>query len=614
MNDEPLICEQCGTENPPDATFCLICGHDLHVQQAEPQPEAEPPDESPNPEQAISDLPELLRDLHSENASSSIRRSAVFQENGKEKPVSPSESGGQDVSSPAVGSSDWLEKIRRRAQEEEDAAGDLVKRVSARDQELEGVPEDMTKGEFEDWLSHIRQTARRDKFAPSIGSVEEPGGEDDIPNWLKKVRDNEAQEAEKEQAAATAALPGWIKEQHEAPVQAVSSEELTQKIRIISEIRGEPIPIIEVPAPEEPAEQPGQSKNEPPEVVEETPQQEEVQPVDELPVVEAPDEPLIVEPDTKIWQYISDNQPNEQVLEQRSRAEVLKTILTNEGRSVEVPALPEKKKTKLFRFLLAFLLLLAVCSPLFIGNTVFTAEGGLSGAGLAFYQQVEQTNSGDRVLLILDYPAGMSAEMELVSRPVLTHLVKKNVAISALSSQPEGVWLAPRLVEISGVEGLYTQITYLGYLPGGRLGLYNASQGESLEILNSLSYEAAQEPGVTLADFELMIIMVDSLQSARNWIELVAPGFDDKPVLMISTAQEAVMLLPYVDSAQLDGLISGLLDGSRYAVELGGTTQSAFIWRSYQAGLLLILGLILVGIITRLESTSADYATKESNT
>jgi hypothetical protein len=71
------------------------------------------------------------------------------------------------------------------------------------------------------------------------------------------------------------------------------------------------------------------------------------------------------------------------------------------------------------------------------------------------------------------------------------------------------------------------------------------------------------------------------------------------------------MLLPYVDSAQIDGLIAGLQDSSLYAATLGEKTQSATLWRSYQAGLLVMLGLMLVGIVIRLESSSAEYAIKE---
>jgi hypothetical protein len=201
--------------------------------------------------------------------------------------------------------------------------------------------------------------------------------------------------------------------------------------------------------------------------------------------------------------------------------------------------------------------------------------------------------------------------MELVSDPVISHLMRKGVGLSFISGQPEGVWLAPRLMEDVQPAAVPMKINYLGYLPGGRVWLYNASLGSPLSFIKDLNGDPTQQAEVNLADYDVMIIMVDSLQSARNWIELVIPGFAGKPVMMISSTLEVSMLLPYVDSAQIDGLIAGLQDSSLYAATLGEKTQAATLWRSYQAGLLLMLGLMLVGIVIRLESSSAEYAIKE---
>ena len=145
MSDDPLICEQCGTENPPDATFCLICGHDLRLSMSEETDEPVSPEETkPGSDEPESDLPELLRDLHSETTSSSIRRSALFRDQNSISAASSPKNGG-DESGLVSGSLDWLEKIRKRAQEEEDATGELIKKVAARDQTLESSGEDSVR-------------------------------------------------------------------------------------------------------------------------------------------------------------------------------------------------------------------------------------------------------------------------------------------------------------------------------------------------------------------------------------------------------------------------------------------------------------------------------------
>jgi len=484
MSDDPLICEQCGTENPPDATFCLICGHDLHIPTDEESDQSDMPEESkPEITETESDLPELLRDLHSENASSSIRRSALFKDQSSTKSDSDAIANG-DKPNEDVGSSDWLDKIRKRAQEEEDAAGELIKKVSARDQTIGSGAEESVRDEFEGWLGQVKATARRDKLTPQVEPVESTGDGDDIPIWLKKVRDNEAEEAEKARleseklVEAQRQMTSWIKEQPDQPSAHGSDNESTQKIKIIAEIRGEPVPVVEEPVP---VEQPGEAESLPVEsdlTMEGSFQDQSLaEPLekDVVPVQESIKE--------EFWEDVPDKPVSDLLLEQQARAEIFATLLTTEGRSVEVPPPPEKKKTRLLRFLLALLLLLAVCSPFFFGNSTFVQEGSLPKAGQAFFDQVALLGSANKVLIVLDYPAGTSAEMELVSDPVISHLMRKGVGLSFISGQPEGVWLAPRLMEDVQPAAVPMKINYLGYLPGGRVGLYNASLGSPLHFI-----------------------------------------------------------------------------------------------------------------------------------
>jgi len=604
-----MICEQCGTENPPDATFCLICGHDLHLPKDEETDEPVVPQETkPGISETESDLPELLRDLHSENASSSIRRSALFSDQNSTKADLDASANG-DKSILETGSSGWLDKIRKRAQEEEDAAGELIKKVVARDQTMESSAEDAVRDDFEGWLGQVKATARRDQLAPQAESPKATENGDDIPTWLKKVRDNEAEEARLESeklAAAQRQSTNWIKEQPDQPSAQGSDNESTQKIKIIAEIRGEPVPVVEEPVPVEQPGEPGLLPVESDLAMEGSTQDASPAEPFEKDVVQVNES----QPE-EFWNEGLDKPVSDLLLEQRSRAEIFKTLLATEGRSVEVPPPPEKKKTRLFRFLLALLLLLAVCSPFFLGNSTFIQEGSLPKAGQSFFDQIALLGSANKVLVVLDYPTGVSSEMQLVSQPIISHLTQKGVDLSFISGQPEGVWLAPRLMEGAQPAPVPMKINYLGYLPGGRVGLYNASLGSPLSFIKDLNGDPTQQAEVNLADYDVMIIMVDSLQSARNWIELVIPGFAGKPVMMVSSTQEVTMLLPYVDSAQINGLIAGLQDSSLYAAALGEKTQSAILWRSYQAGLLIMLGLMLVGIVFRLESTSAEYAIKE---
>ena len=80
--------------------------------------------------------------------------------------------------------------------------------------------------------------------------------------------------------------------------------------------------------------------------------------------------------------------------------------------------------------------------------------------------------------------------------------------------------------------------------------------------LSADSSEAWSSPvlqGVThFSDFASVIVLTDSLESGRVWIEQTASARGKTPLILISSAQAGPMFLPYVDSGQVNGLITGL--------------------------------------------------------
>ncbi|MCJ7695071.1 MAG: hypothetical protein MUO40_06535, partial [Anaerolineaceae bacterium] len=182
------------------------------------------------------------------------------------------------------------------------------------------------------------------------------------------------------------------------------------------------------------------------------------------------------------------------------------------------------------------------------------------------------------------------------------------------SSHPEGVWLGERLVTAAlahqADENSQMPVKYLGYLPGGRIGLYNLAQSSQSPLFNGLINTEAITASMNLEEHDQIIILVDSLQAARNWIELVATSIPDIPVNVISSMQEAAILLPYFDSGQIKGLVAGLYESRLYQASISSTSQTGSVWLSYQVGLLFMIGLMLLGIVIRLES-SGDLTLKE---
>ena len=607
MSDKELICEQCGTKNPPDAVFCLICGHDLSLPKA---PEEDGDNITPmvpdmSPQDMESDLPELLRDLHAENATSgSIRRSAIFSQDDADKTRAVHLRAKANPETDKE-KADWLAQIRKKAQEDEDARGELTKRLGAREKLAQQDSSEPTTHEFDEWLGKVKKTASKDGLTTEPTPGMDTGNSDETPSWLKKVRDNAAQE--REQGTTGDA-------EFEEPIQHIAEwiKEKFEKEPPTALLSGDTHPVQthtpdEEPAPQNKVDEADQT----PDVVQDgaggKQTQEPVSFDDDWDVRPGQDEAPLSEPLVEeLWRAIEKNPAEELLQEQRSQADLLKALLATEGKSLEMPVPDEKRPFRWQRLFLAMVLLAAVIVPLFINDGTYTQKGTLMPASLTFFDQVEQLPSKGSILVVLDYPVGLSAEMEMVSAPVFSHLMQKGMNIALLSSQPEGIWLSQRLVEVNQTSAGLDSFTNLGYLPGSRMGMMNLATTGLIE--GQLSLPALPEPilGVSLAKYDGLILITDSLQSARNWIELVFPGLVEKPALVISSMQEALMVMPYFDSGQVDGLLAGLQSASQYRAALDTPIQPATPWRSYQAGLLVMAGLLLVGIVIRLEATSTE--------
>jgi hypothetical protein len=101
-----------------------------------------------------------------------------------------------------------------------------------------------------------------------------------------------------------------------------------------------------------------------------------------------------------------------------------------------------------------------------------------------------------------------------------------------------------------------------------------------------------------VTDFSLVLVMTDSGDTGRMWIEQVRPNLGDVPLMMVTTAQAAPILNPYLTGGQLDGLISGISGGRAFGSQtLVSETESA--WIAFRAGILTTVALILLGILFR---------------
>jgi hypothetical protein len=134
----------------------------------------------------------------------------------------------------------------------------------------------------------------------------------------------------------------------------------------------------------------------------------------------------------------------------------------------------------------------------------------------------------------------------------------------------------------------------LGYLAGAESGVLAFVQSPRVTL-----------PAATVdafSEYSAVIVLTDNADSARTWIEQLQgekqrnSSLALQALLVASSAQAGPMLQPYVSSRQVDGLITGLADASRFEfVNNSRPGIARSYWDAFGVGLVMAIGLIFLG-------------------
>ena len=212
--------------------------------------------------------------------------------------------------------------------------------------------------------------------------------------------------------------------------------------------------------------------------------------------------------------------------------------------------------------------------------------------------------AGAPVLVVFDYEPSLSGEMQTVAEPYLNRLMLlKHPRLTILSSSPTGSALAENFISGPLADRDYQrgkQYIDLGYLPGGLAGVYDFAQNPIAVMPfgadGSQVWQTAPLQGVThLSDFAAIILLTDSAEAGRVWIEQAGPLRGNASLVIVSSSQAGPMLMPYLASGQVNGLINGLNDASKVEQANGQAGLARRYWDAYSVGLLLAAVMILLG-------------------
>lgn len=311
--------------------------------------------------------------------------------------------------------------------------------------------------------------------------------------------------------------------------------------------------------------------------------------------------------------------------EQLKSAEIISTLLDKMSDSAKLSSPGDIKVNRWIKPAISLILMLAILIPLLSGNRANAEPSEMTGPGMQAYSAVQNLADDSPVLLAFDFEPAYSGELSYGGKAMLQQLLQKNVRLVFVSTNAAGPVLAetflqetlnsltPEWTTEAVVNFQMRNVANLGYLAGGtaslqefvrnpqqatRFGLKAAMDGVStwsLPALNNLD---------SVDDYALVVVLTDSSETGRAWVEQVQPHLNGHPLIMVSSSVAAPMLMPYVESGQIDGLVAGMTGGYKYQAKVGqgnyhGNADAALKAASLVVILFLSAGLIFFGIQNR---------------
>jgi hypothetical protein len=287
---------------------------------------------------------------------------------------------------------------------------------------------------------------------------------------------------------------------------------------------------------------------------------------------------------------------------QRVHASLIENLIGEETQAQPVPADRSEAPQRVLRFLVAIVLILAILLPMLNFLPAFP-EGDILPQELVAFERILSDEAAipqnSAVLLAVEYEPGLSGEMQTASEAVIRLLAEHNTRLTIISTSPTGPILAETLLKEAGFDS--ARVVNLGYLAGGSTGLKSfglaPAQAAPATLQGNLApWNEGLLAGVSqLSDFAVVIVLTDDPDKGRNWVEQVQPMLADKPMLMVSSAQASPLLLPYYNSGQVKGIVTGISGAASLENMVGSSGTATLLRGSYQYGMLLAALLILIG-------------------
>ena len=537
-----LICPECGEHNPLDAEICQVCQASLMdvAPSEEPIPSEPEQDDFDLFAASDADLPDLLESLKQDSLPLDAETLPGINLNDGSEETSPDSDSPEEEKAP-----DWLDVVRKRAQEEEDAVGDLSKRVSDAQENLKQEKRESQHEDFESWIQKLREEAR-DKAAGGPVSEDEVGpAEEDVeeeePQWLSRIRKvSGVPDEQNETDAAGRSLLEWLVELEEQRTAAEPPQEaeVTQRVSL-------------------------------------PPSDREADATQQIRISAAQE----------------GKQPStlELTREDREQADQLTATIADETADRPGEARPYRKPLRILNIFFALILIVGISIMLLTGRVVSFSDPVLPKAGQAVLDWTDGLPEDANVLLVFDYQVAYAAEVERIAKPILSELFTSTDTVDVISSSSAGMLLSAEM--LAGFPDV--TVTDLGYIPGEAYGAFGLAGG-AVSGSTTLNLPVPAQT-IEKGNYAGILVLSDQFESAQGWVEQWQVLAPEVPINLLVTAQAGPLLRPYVESGQINGMVSGLAEAVAVEAGLGQKGAATAVWHAYQVGIMVMIGGLALG-------------------
>ena len=233
------------------------------------------------------------------------------------------------------------------------------------------------------------------------------------------------------------------------------------------------------------------------------------------------------------------------------------------------------------RLLAAGLLILLVALP-FVSSDFALGDSRPDGmpvdrpGAAQLYAALDGLDAGDTALVAMEYGPAAAGELDMLADLLLRHIFAKRARPLIVSSNPIAIAHVRNVIKRinrslpRAAEALLDGDDYviLRYLPGGALGLRELSQNfADIARVSARGLPTGLELA-SLDDLAEILLIADSAEDMRHWIEQVLPEMAS-PRLLLATGYAAQPMAQVYAQSLADSAILGPLSGMRAAYAYG---------------------------------------------